>query len=739
LITLYDSKTTIGNFNNNGLVILSECKSFITTEKNNDTYEIEFTYPIDSYGKWKYILNNNIVKNSQGQLFRIYHKHKVLDGIQVNARHIFYDLLKNNLEDVRPTNINGAGALNWILSNTQYPHPFTSLSDVTTITTQYFVRKNPVEAIMGTDGTIANWGGELIRDNFQISLMQNRGLNRGALVSYGKNIEGIEEDLDTDSICTRLMPVGKDGLLLAQKYIDSPYINNFPFPMIKIVDFSDCEDQETLLATAQAYMIANKIDIPQFNYIVSFIELSKTEEYKDYAVLERVYMGDTITIRHKILGMDLQAKVIAITYNDLTGRIDKIELGSFKNNIVSSINNSIQEVKQEIVQVTSAYQLAIDNATDLITGTKGGNVVIRQDDNGKPYEIDVMDTADQNTCVNVWRWNLNGFAHSSTGFNGPFTVGITADGHIVGSLITALTINASQITSGEITASQLSSTIGNDLNLSSNTAITSKVSSNSIVSSINQSSESITINASKLNLNGYATFTNLTTAGQTTINGSNITGGIITGTDIRQVVGATLVNEFTKNANGGLLNIYDIYGNIQSVLGVESGYGTNTGGSLTLFMDGLKHAVDIGATTAKEAGFITMFDYNGTARVSIQAKNVNNNSSIALFDANGTERSNLTETQGVIGGQVIATENWVNSAVSAAINTGKQTFTYWQGTIPKGNSMTINHYLGYPPIIDISCSSNGTYIMSHVHTNNSTTVFNSASSAGDWSGMVRLY
>ena len=295
IISIYDSKETI--FTSNGLVVLSDCISCNVNEELNGLYELELEYPLDERGKWQYLLEGNIIK-ADGQLFRIYHKIKTLTSIKCNARHIFYDLLDNFLEACILKTATGTGALNYILTHTQYAHNFTSTGDVQGNVAHDYSRKNPVEAIMGNEGSIALTGGELVRDNFTIQILNARGLDRGVLVSYGKNVQGIEETLDMDGLCTRLMPVGKDGLLLTEKYIDSPYINNFPHPKIKVVELNDCETEATLRAAAISYMADNKIDIPAFNYKIDFLELSKTEEYKNYAVLERVYLGDTVTIKH---------------------------------------------------------------------------------------------------------------------------------------------------------------------------------------------------------------------------------------------------------------------------------------------------------------------------------------------------------------------------------------------------------------------------------------------------------
>lgn len=464
MITLYDAKCT--DFNNNGLLVLSDVLSCPVTEELNGTYECTLEYPIDERGKWQYLLEGNIIK-TDGQLFRISRKVKTLTSIKTNARHIFYDLLDNLLEDVRPTDLSGSAALDWILNRTQYPHSFASISDVGGSGTRYFIRQNPVEAIMGTDGIIETWGGELVRDNYTIKLLQARGLDRGVLIAYGKNIQGIEETLDTDGVCTRMMPLGKDALMLPEKYIDSPYINNYPHPKIKTLDFPDIgidgeqgitEEMaiEQLRAAATIYMQNGKIDVPTFNYKINFLELSKTEEYKNYKVLESVYLGDTVTIKHAKLNINLKSKVIKTTKNVLTGRLEIVELGSFKPNIASSINNSIQAVKTEIVSTKSSLQTAIDNATTQINSALGGYVVKR---NG---ELLIMDTEDVNTATKVWRWNEGGLGYSGTGYNGEFRTAITADGHIVADFMDTGNMTANIIKTGTITSKTGKLTINMD-------------------------------------------------------------------------------------------------------------------------------------------------------------------------------------------------------------------------------------------------------------------------------------
>ena len=449
MINLYDKNCI--NFNNNGLVVLSDCKSCYIEEKLNDTYELILEYPLDARGKWQYLIEGNIIK-ANGQLFRIYHKQKTLSGIAVNARHIFYDLLDNFLEDVRPTDLNGAGALDWILTHTQYSHPFTSMSDIDHVDTAYYQAKNPVEAILGTDDQsfVNRWGGEIVRDNFTIKMLQARGTDRGVLISYGKNIQGIEETIDLDSVITRIYPVGKDGLTITEKYVDSQYINNYPHPKIKKIEFSDIDTEDALRIAAQNYFADTQCDIPLSNYKIDFLELTKTVEYKNYAVLESVYLGDTVIVRHSKLNIDLKCKVIRIKKNILTGRIEEVELGSFKPNLASTftyLQQSVDQVSKQQVQDKSDLQKSIDDATNAINTALGGYVVKR---NG---ELLIMDTEDVNTATKVWRWNQGGLGYSSTGYNGPYATAITADGKIVADFITTGTLNAALIKTALITNS----------------------------------------------------------------------------------------------------------------------------------------------------------------------------------------------------------------------------------------------------------------------------------------------
>jgi len=454
------------DFNHNGLAILSPIRCEIKEELNSN-YELELKHPFDKSNKWRYLEEGNVIKAptpAGSQLFRIYKKVKTLNNITVSARHIFYDLVNNFLEDCRPTQQDGSGALKWILNGAQYPHRFTGISDITKVNSATYIRKNPVEVILNDDENsyMNRWGGELVRDNLTIKMLENRGMDRGVTIRYGKNLLGLECDVNLDTVVTRVMPTGlyenDTVLMLPEKYIDSPYINNYHTPRVQHYHFSDIKVGEDLTETqalellrqkANELFSIHKIDIPISNTKVNFIELSKTEEYKAYKILNQIYLGDTVTIKHSKLGIDIKAKMISYKYDSISKKYIEIELGDFKENISSNfskVNKVINDVAKELETNKSDFQKAIDNATELLTSALGGYVLKRED------EILIMDNLDPNKARKIWRWNINGLGYSNTGINGQFGIAITMNGKINAEFITSIEVTANNIRGGTLSS-----------------------------------------------------------------------------------------------------------------------------------------------------------------------------------------------------------------------------------------------------------------------------------------------
>ena len=459
-ISLYDRLET--KFTHNG-IILSNALSCTIEEELNGKYLLELTYPIDEQSKWENLVEENIIK-ADGQLFRIHSTEKDLSYVYVYARHIFYDLLHNMLEDVRPTEINGSGALNWILSGTQYPHNFIGMSDISGLNTQYYIRKNPVEAMLGPDSLVTRWGGELDRDNFNIRLLRAKGKDKGSQITYGKNMLGLEVTRDMDTVITRIMPQGRDELLLPEMYVDSPLINNYTFPRIAKIEFDIGVDEDTTEEQACVLMRAacnklyseNKVDLPYVNIDTDLLLLENTEEYKDVKNLVKVSLGDIVSCTDNPINVNFKSKVIRIKKDILINRNVEVELGQFKQGISDTLNNAIKDISEDIQHSQSNLEKAIENATERLTNALGGHVVKR------PGELLIMDTDDVDTATMVWRWNSEGLGHSSTGINGPYPLAMTIDGKIVADFVTTGTLDAGLVKTGVLTSNDTKTWINLD-------------------------------------------------------------------------------------------------------------------------------------------------------------------------------------------------------------------------------------------------------------------------------------
>ena len=531
MIRLYDKNET--DFTHNGICILKPLEATVTEELNGD-YSLKITMP---RGK-KEIEIEQIIKAptpKSEQLFRVYNSDiDMLGNRFFYARHIFYDLLDYFIEDTRPSG-SGALAISKILENT----PFAGTSDITEQGTAYYQMMNPVKAILGADNAFINvWGGELERDNLNVRMKNHLGTDRGVSIRYRKNLTGLRLQTDLSGVYTKIMPTGlqENGqtlLKLPEKYISSPLIDNYVNIKTTRIHYSEIKiDEETtqeqaleILRNAATQEFENGLDKPQITATVEFIPLQDTEEYKDYSILERVYLGDTIRVFHEDLSIELETKVIEYEFDALSKRYNKVILGNANPKYGDTQKKYVEKQKEE---TTTALEQAIINATQLITGNQGGYILMSPSE--KPQEIFIMDTPDMTTAMKVWRWNLSGLGYSSTGINGPFALAMTMDGAIVADFITAGTINGALIKAGSVESGSLSQeykkSVTDAINSSANEVTQAfQVADGQVLSTVNntlsnystttQMNSAITQSANKISSDVSATYLSKTSASNT--------------------------------------------------------------------------------------------------------------------------------------------------------------------------------------------------------------------------------
>ena len=448
---LYEKGTT--DFSRNGLGFLNNVISANVVEELNGEYSLTFDYPLNETLSNE-LLEERIVKckvsDGTNQCFIIKNVVKTYEKMTITCSHLFYYLLTDLADDVYPQNLSPKSFLDWIIARANYVLPFTTTSDVVTQKSARYVRKNLVEIILGDqNNSMANlFGIEIKRNNWNIALNSRIGADRGEKLIYGKNITGINLTIDTNEMYTRIMPIGFDGLLLPEKYVDADNIDDYPYPKIGIFDFNDIkydpddpdayhdiDDAYTALRDAVDELYENKVNYPSVNIKIDWLELSKTEEYKQYSNLERVELGDTI--HAEIFGLNYTTRVIKTEYNPLNDRIERFEIGTVEPSYATQMNKYALELQN--INPASIIEEAKASASNLITQAMGGYVYKTNS------ELYIMDSDDPSTAVHVWRWNINGLGYSSTGINGTYGLAMTMDGSIVADFITTGTLSTSVI------------------------------------------------------------------------------------------------------------------------------------------------------------------------------------------------------------------------------------------------------------------------------------------------------
>ncbi len=369
MIQIYAKGNTDYTWNGDMVLFPESCK---LSAKLNDTWMMELTHPRDTEGRWKSIEEECVISAptfiGKNQLFRIREVEKTDTEIIATALPVFLDAEDECfLLDVRPTVKNGQQALDIMMEGSKYHGE----SDITKTSTAYFEMRNLVDAINGTDEPtfIKRWGGEILYDNYKIIINERVGGDYGVEARYGKNMEGIEYHLDMSEVITRIIPVAYNGYKISGQHpwVDSENIDKYEKKYVRKIKFEDVkmredaqaedEDKGVLICDTQDDLdraltqrckeeFENGADLPAVSIDINMVELSRTEEYKGFEILEKVGLGDDIKCRHKELDITTKERVIEITWDCIRNIPVTIVLGDFEYDYFQELAYSLNAVNE---------------------------------------------------------------------------------------------------------------------------------------------------------------------------------------------------------------------------------------------------------------------------------------------------------------------------------------------------------------------------------------------------------
>lgn len=448
MIRLFEKTATIWTSQGLGEIGATRC---LVTEERNGMYECEMDVPITDKHYADIALGCLILVKPNpydiAQPFRIYQISRPLNGlVTVNAAHISYDLSK--IADQPFTASSVTETMVRLANNAVGSCPFTFQTDKSVTGTFTVSTPRSIRSLLaGSQGSVLDvYGtGEWKFDGYTCYLYLNRGQDRGVVIRYGKNLTDLKQEENNASVYSKLYPYWTDSeghlVTLPEKTLDINTAGNGTLVYDMSNSFEAQPTEQQLRTAAQSYIDRNSLGTPTVNLNLSFVQISEL-------IKDAIYLCDTVSVEFPALNVSAQAKVIKTVYDALLDRYDSIEVGTVKQTFAQTIatlqDNSITgPVGQTMLRES------IGRATAQITGQNGG-FYVENDTNGDGLydEVLFLNTLDISTATNVWRWNLGGLGHSSSGYDGPYDTAITADGHVVADFVDTGTLNANIVKAG---------------------------------------------------------------------------------------------------------------------------------------------------------------------------------------------------------------------------------------------------------------------------------------------------
>lgn len=346
------------DFTTHGLAVLEKAKDVKIRKAINSDYKLTFSLPMTDE-KWQYLQAENFVL-VEDQLFRIRNmeEHRTPEGIltsSVDCEHVWYDT--NDCKYIPYFRMIGKTPreiLEAAYSGTRF-----HIGDVQ-INTPTDIEMSKTNPARITQELVRLVGGELLRDNWNLSLVQRVGNNNGVQIRVGKNCKEVKRTTDSTTLVTRLYPYGKDDLDISTAnsgvpYLDSVLKDNYDYIHSNTKEYRDITNPSELKTEALKEFSTDEkdgIDKPKVTYETTVIELKKLAEYGEF---ESFSLGDTVRVIDEYLGIDINARVMEYEYYPIEAKSSTVVLQNFRSNLAKVLADLIRN----------------KNAFDKITDSKG--------------------------------------------------------------------------------------------------------------------------------------------------------------------------------------------------------------------------------------------------------------------------------------------------------------------------------------------------------------------------------
>ena len=324
---------------------LNEAYNDEIVQERNNTYQLTFRFPT-SDPKWELLKEETFLTADDlhgEQDFYIFEVEKQQGYIQVYANQVISLLNNYIISSIDVDRVSGTRVLSALAGSITRTNPFSFFSDIDDRHTLNIKDKNAMEVLAKDKHSIlGQWGGDMVRNGYNLRLLKNGGSENESLFMYKKNLSSYQHKTSTKSLKTRITfktTVKGEGEKAPDidyvVVIDSPLLGKYSQIYEAVVEVNDqnVKDQASLIEYGKQYFRTSMCDMLEDNLEISVVGQS------DVAVR----MFDVVSIYHEWYGLDVRKKITKYTYSPMAKRLKSIGFGTFQSSLANAIGGIVND------------------------------------------------------------------------------------------------------------------------------------------------------------------------------------------------------------------------------------------------------------------------------------------------------------------------------------------------------------------------------------------------------------
>ena len=324
---------------------LNEAYNDEIVQERNNTYQLTFRFPT-SDPKWELLKEETFLTADDlhgEQDFYIFEVEKQQGYIQVYANQVISLLNNYIVSSIDVDRVSGTRVLSALAGSITRTNPFSFFSDIDDRHTLNIKDKNAMEVLAKDKHSIlGQWGGDMVRNGYNLRLLKNGGSENESLFMYKKNLSSYQHKTSTKSLKTRITfktTVKGEGEKAPDVdyvvVIDSPLLGKYSqiYEAVVEVNDQDVKDQASLIEYGKQYFRTSMCDMLEDNLEISVVGQS------DVAVR----MFDVVSIYHEWYGLDVRKKITKYTYSPMAKRLKSIGFGTFQSSLANAIGGIVND------------------------------------------------------------------------------------------------------------------------------------------------------------------------------------------------------------------------------------------------------------------------------------------------------------------------------------------------------------------------------------------------------------